>query len=75
MQLTTNNTGTFTYTGSTTFTLSAPKVEGYWCIAPNVKIAIQKVPNKFHRFMMKLVFGWTFELAETQTTTRQMLHG
>lgn len=34
---------------------------GYLIIHENLKLAIYKPINRFHIFMMKLCFGWTYE--------------
>lgn len=35
---------------------------GYLIIQDRLKLAIYKPINRFHRFMMKLYFGWKYEL-------------
>lgn len=73
-----NDSTTLSYSSSqgTTFTLSGPKYVGYWEVVPNVNISINKMPNKFHQFMMKLIFGWKFiPNTETKTTSKQLLKG
>ena len=55
--------------------INPPATVGWWCVTPGVKIAVYKLPSKFHQWTMRLFFGWTFELYNTQTTTKQMLHG
>ena len=34
---------------------------GYLIIQERLKLAIYKPINRFHRLMMKLCFGWTYE--------------
>lgn len=54
------------------FTITEPKpYKGVWILAPGVEVAIYKVPNWFHRLMMKIFFGWRFK----NTSTKQLLLG
>jgi len=34
---------------------------GYLIISDRVKISVYEPMSKFHRFMMKLCFGWVYE--------------
>ena len=34
---------------------------GYLILSDRVKICVYEPISKFHRFMMKLCFGWTYE--------------
>jgi hypothetical protein len=45
----------------------------YWIPAEGVNIQIKKMPNRFHRYMVKLFFGWTFEIKSTEN--KRMLYG
>jgi hypothetical protein len=55
-------------------TLTSPQGQKiYWIPAEGVNIQIKKMPNRFHRFMVKLFFGWTFETKPTEG--KQMLYG
>ena len=38
---------------------------GYLIIQDYLKLAIYKPINRFHRLMMKLCFGWTYEPYQT----------
>jgi len=41
-----------------------PKPLGYWVPLPDVRFAVyDKMPNAFHRWMIRLCFGWRFERA------------
>lgn len=37
-----------------------PDSVGYWAITPSFFIHSPKRPNWFHRFSVKLVFGWVW---------------
>jgi hypothetical protein len=56
---------------STGYTISIPTPVGYWDMG-GTRFATHKTPNRFHRVMVRLFFGWKFV---THTTTKQMLHG
>ena len=45
------------------FTFNTPVVAGYWWPVQNTSIGVSKLPNKFHQWMMRLVFGWKFTKA------------
>ena len=53
------------------YTISIRPPVGHWDM-DGTRFAIHKTPNRFHRLMVRLFFGWTFV---THTTTKQILHG
>jgi hypothetical protein len=55
----------------TKFSAQQPYI--YWVPAEGVNIRVTKMPNRFHRFMVKLFFGWRFETKPTEA--KQMLYG
>jgi hypothetical protein len=42
-------------------------------IAPNLCYKLTAMPNRFHRFMMRLLLGWKFEIYETNKPSEKML--
>ncbi len=40
--------------------ISLPEIEGTLIIAGCFHINIEKFPNRFHRFFMRLFLGWRF---------------
>jgi hypothetical protein len=48
--------------GNTPLTFTMRESDGYLVIAPGVKVEIRKRPNRFHRLMLRLFFGWEWEL-------------
>jgi hypothetical protein len=58
------DTGTkldFTASSVNVITITPPILEGYWSPVRGTKIGTQRLPSRFHRFMMKFAFGWEFE--------------
>lgn len=51
---------------------SVPVPAGYIVLADSAKIVVYKKPNVFHRWMMYVLLGWTFQ---EYTPIRQVLHG
>lgn len=75
--------GSITYStgyAGATYNLSAPKPPvGYWVPVDNTTFPIpNKMPSKFHQWMMSKLFGWKF-ITEVPTTitqnTKQLLKG
>lgn len=44
--------------------LGSKETVGFLYICENFKISYSKKPRRFHLFMMKLFFGWTYEPVE-----------
>ena len=44
---------------STTVAIETPA--SHLIIGDNIYLPLKKHPNFFHRFMMRLIFGWEFE--------------
>lgn len=38
-----------------------PEPIGYLIVQGNIRVAIHKPIKRFHRLMLKLFFGWTYE--------------
>lgn len=56
-------------------TLTTPLVVGYWCPVPNTSISTSKMPSKFHQWMMRLAFGWTFTEVPPSPPKKELLLG
>jgi hypothetical protein len=68
------------FSNERTISTDLPPIAGWWVPFDGVKIPIRMLPNKFYRFMMRLVFGWSFEIVDMSVTTnikstRQLLNG
>ena len=68
---------TLTYNSSSAVPLSfhVHSQVGYWEVVPSVRFGITKMPNKFHQFIMKMVFAWKFVAVSEKTTNTQLLKG
>lgn len=41
--------------------LTLPKQEYWLKINDSFRVGCEKLPNQFHRFFIKLIFGWEYE--------------
>jgi len=48
------------FTASTTTSMTFPEYVGYIDIGGGIKISVQSIPTRFHRFMIKLILGWSY---------------
>lgn len=46
---------------------------GYICITDQVRIAVYKPINRFHRFMMNRCFGWEYKENENEDNNNRRL--
>jgi hypothetical protein len=44
-----------------THSITSPKHECWLKVNDSFRVACKTYPNKFHRFFIKLIFGWEYE--------------
>jgi hypothetical protein len=58
----------------TTISASAfPKNVGRCEILPNYYFQLSKMPNRFHRFMLRILLGWKFEIYDVDKPSEKTL--
>jgi len=53
--------------------IQQPKYIGRVEITPDLYYELTSMPNRFHRFMSRLLLGWKFEIYETNKPSEKML--
>jgi hypothetical protein len=73
MHQTTNNTRTYS---NFSHAAIVPALHvGHWDIGGTRFAVLKTHPNWFHKFMVRLLFGWKYSPETKSTTTRQLLNG